>query len=338
MFLAIASLSGTLLVYKKPLVKLIVAPEATLPEGFGTADISAQLGQLAATVPPSRRTLIKAPSAEEPYWTLTGTGGHVELLAIGSLTPYRHHTWLLDVFTFVRKVHVELLAGIAGEWLLLASGVAGLFMSISGLVLWWPTRRSFRWRWVMRPVPARLLLLSHRHSGAVAAVVLVILMTTGAVMLWQKLVGPLLPPVPVTTVPLDSGVAAQAPATWWHIPMTAVPDGWPTYIRLPAEARGEVSIRFRLPGEWHPNGRTSVTIDTIGEQTMISARADQVGPGRHLLNLMYPLHAGYGLNLAYMVLVSAAGVVLLWLTLTGGLSYFKARRARRQAPPPRPCV
>ena len=41
----------------------------------------------------------------------------------------------------------------------------------------------------------------------------------------------------------------------------AIPDGWPTYIRLDTKDGAQPSIRFRLPGEWHPNGRTTVLID-----------------------------------------------------------------------------
>lgn len=330
LFLLIAAVSGTLLVYKKELVQLLIAPAAALPAGFDQAQLAAELDRIALQVNAAELARIKAPNADEPYWTLTGTDGGERLLAIGSLEPYIDNLWLLDAFAFVRALHTELLTGVFGETLLLASGSIGLFLSITGLILWWPSRHSFRWRWVLpRPRPPKQLLVAHLHHGAVMAAVLILVTLTGSVMLWQKLVGPLLPPLAATALPAQSQPAGAAPVAasqWLQVAFAAVPDGWPTFIRLPDQRSTEFSVRFRLPDEWHSNGRTSVSFDTASGGANLSYRSDQAPTAHRLLNQLYPLHSGYGLGGLYALLIFASGIAMLWLSITGFLSWLRRRR------------
>ena len=331
-FLLIAALSGALLVYKKELVRLLITPGAELPADYDAAHMARQLDRIVQQAEAGTLRLIKAPNRKEPYWTLTlaGRGGErtVQLLSSATLEPYRNNLWLLDGMAFIRELHTELLTGAAGEALLLASGVGGLFLSVTGLLIWWPTRRGFRWRWVLpRPMPMRFVLHSHRHAGAVAAAILIAVMLTGSIMLWQKLVRPLLAPAPATT--LQTSLAGEvAPSRWLLAAAAAVPDGWPTYIRLPDGDRGEASIRFRLPGEWHPNGRTSVTLEATTGKMTLSQRSDEARPVRRALNQLYPLHSGYGMGWVYALLIFASGIALLWLGVSGGMSYLRRRPAR----------
>src|SRR5690606_15682758 len=95
-----------------------------------------------------------------------GEDGAIQLLAVGSLAPYDGNGWVLAAFALLRDLHVTLLAGIPGEALLLATGIAGLFLSITGLVLWWPVRRGFRWRWLLPRPLAAALMIHARRAGA----------------------------------------------------------------------------------------------------------------------------------------------------------------------------
>ena len=330
--LLIAAASGSLLVFKKPLVRWLVTPDSSLPGDYGSGQMARELDRIAAMLPLREPMLIKAPNPEEPYWTLTDPQGNVRLFDIDSLLPYSDQLHVLDVLAFTRKLHIDLLAGVPGETLLLAGGVLGLTLCVTGLVLWWPTRRLFRWQWVWpRPVRKSLMLQYHRHAGAAAAVILILVLLTGSVMLWQGLIRPLLPPAPVKVISPDTITAGAGydsqPSALFNMARNQVPDGWPTYIRLPSAATAEASFRFRLPGEWHPNGRTSVSINTASGEMRVSVRSDEATPGRMLLNQLYPLHSGYGMNTFYMFLVMLGGVFLLWLCITGLYSYI--RRASR---------
>lgn len=325
--LSVAALSGALLVYKKQLVHALVTPGASLPAGYAVGDMADSLGHIALRYPPAERALIKAPGPGEPYWTLTGDDGEVRLLSLDTLLPYADRWRVLDMLAWLRELHVDLLAGVAGEVAMLAAGVVALGLALSGLVLWWPSRRQLHRRWLLpRRLEPRRLLHYHRHSGAVFAPVLGLIVLTATLMLWQKLVTPLLPPVASTSVDWPQAASETAPAAWLKRASRTVPDGWPTYIRLPREGGQQFRVRFRLPGEWHPNGRTSVTLDLAEPALIASARSDRASPGRHAVNLLYPLHSGYGLPVSYALLVLLSGIVTLWLAGTSLASYLRRRR------------
>lgn len=326
-FLLLAALSGSLLVYKQALIKLIITPDAHLPAGYTVQQMTPQLDQLAQLIKndPSGY-LIKAPNTEEPYWTLTHDADRrVQLLALDSLEPYQHNLWLLQALSFFRNLHTELFAGEMGEALLLGSGLLGLFLSITGMILWWPTKRSFRWRWIFpRRISLHYLMHYHRHTGTLAVPILLLILLTGSIMLWQKLTGPILSPPAVTQLPQAINSAATAlPSQLFLQAHNHIPDGWPTFIRLASAGNTTVNFRYRLPDEWHPNGRTSVKIDLATGDINVSARADNVGWQHNLINQNYPLHSGYGMNPVYRFLVLFGGVTLFWLSLTGGLSYLR---------------
>ena len=325
--LSIAALSGMALVYRKSLLRALVTPGAELPADYAVADVGEGLGDIALRYPPGERALIKAPGPDEPYWTLTGEDGEVRLLAIDTLLPHVDRWRVLDLLAWLRELHVDLLAGVAGEMAMLLAGLVALGLSLSGLVLWWPSRRQLHGRWLLpRRLESRRLLHYHRHSGAVWAPLLVLVVLTATLMLWQKLVAPLLPPVTSTRLPWPEAAAESTPAAWLDRASRAVPDGWPTYIRLPRDETRLVSVRFRLPGEWHPNGRTSVRLDLARRELVASARSDQASPGRHAVNLLYPLHAGYGMPAWYALLILLSGIVTLWLAGTSLASYLRRRR------------
>lgn len=326
--LLVASATGVALVYKKPLIRTLVTPDASLPSGYDVENMATALDRIAKLPAHTPETLIKAPNPDEPYWTLIATDGGLQLLAIDTLAPYTNSTWLLDGLAFLHELHTMLLAGIPGEILLLASGVAGLALAMTGPVIWWRGRRAFRWRWVFpKPVRLSLMLQYHRHSGALCAIPLILVLLTGSLMLWQILVAPLMPPAMPSKLPhrLENPGNAM-PSVLLAEASRLIPDGWPTYIRLGTGKSPNASIRFRLPGEWHPNGRTAVTFDRTSGDIKQSLRSDDATSGRKLLNQLYPLHSGYGLNGIYGLLVLGSGVAACWLGITGFASYIRRRK------------
>lgn len=323
--LLVAALTALPLVYKKQLIHWLLVPTASLPADYDSDRMGQDLDRLALRVPGIEDYLIKAPNAEEPYWMLTGADNSLNLYALDSLERADRNAWLLDALVVVRELHVELMAGLFGEYLLLLAALIAVALGITGVILWWPARRAYRWRWVFpspRQFKVQLLMQYHRHSGALTAVILTLVSLTGVLLLWQSLVFPLLPPQPFSAQPQPfPAVATAAPSQLLRHALGAIPDGWPTYIRLRQPGGNEASVRFRLPGEWHPNGRTSVLFNLENGVVRVSERSDEAAPGRRLVNQAYPLHAGYGMNAVYLFLVFCSGVAMLWLGATGLISY-----------------
>ena len=286
-----------------------------------------ELDLLAARVPDIDTYLIKAPNPDEPYWMLTGADDHLHAYALGTVDPVGEDHWLFDALVVIRELHVELMAGLFGEYLLLIGALIAVALGITGLILWWPSRKGFRLRWIFprpRQFKVQLLMQYHRHSGALTSLIVTLVSLGGVLLLWQSLVFPLLPAQPFFTQPQSMQNAANAqPSELLVHAAAAVPDGWPTYIRLRTEGLDQASIRFRLPGEWHPNGRTSVIFDFAAGAVRVSERSDEASVSRKLINQAYPLHAGYGMNEVYLFLVFVSAVAMLWLGATGVISYFR---------------
>ena len=53
--------------------------------------------------------------------------------------------------------------------------------------------------------------------------------------------------------------------------------GVPTYLGLPGEAAGPVTVRKRAAGELHPNGRTFVYLPTVSESEVTHSMVAQLG-------------------------------------------------------------
>ncbi|WP_448212821.1 PepSY-associated TM helix domain-containing protein [Colwellia sp. MEBiC06753] len=350
--LILMAITGSILAYKKPLIQLLVTQQAALPSDYSLATLSDELNQIALLANLQQAARVKAPNAQEPYWTLTDKHQHHQLYRIGSLTPYQDNLMVLTGFSYLHHLHTKLLLDKAGQVILLISGIFALVLIFTGIWLWWPGRRGFRWRF-SKPgaVPQKTALQLHRHSGIVAAPMLIIITLTGAIMLWQKLVSPLLSSLPNKVISsqthiqpinqfsnLDTGNsnvgssvkqinAADALAL---AQQQQLENSWPTYIRFPQHEANFYRFRFRLTDEWHPNGRTSVNVDALTASITLSPRSDQVPWQYRLINQLYPLHSGYGINGIYQVLICIAGIYLFWLSITGLLSYIRQLKHRKK--------
>jgi uncharacterized iron-regulated membrane protein len=83
--------------------------------------------------------------------------------------------WLFDF-------HHHLFNGDAGEIVAGIGGLAGLGFVITGLILWWPTRRMFHIRLWPRMMKRAAIVHHHRDLGALMAPLLILSLTTGAAM------------------------------------------------------------------------------------------------------------------------------------------------------------
>ena len=329
--LIVAAFSGSVLVYKKPLIHWLAAPAAEWSPDYKVTHVAHDLDVIQRRYAPASISLLKAPNPEEPYWTLIEKSGDRYLLATSSLNILAHNHWAMSALEWLRVFHTELLAGIPGEVVLLVTGLMSLFLLVSGLMLWWPARKRLHARWLTpRRIRFKHLIQYHRHTGAVTAPVILLVILTGSVMLEQRLQfwveRWLHHEEPAPVIPAHSNPDALTPASQLlPLAMSAAPDAWPTYIRLPTPDSAQARFRVRLAGEWHPNGRSTLTVDARRQEIIAAERSDEAGLGRRLLNQMYPLHSGYGLNAVYSFLVFVSGLACCWLATTGVLHWWRRR-------------
>ncbi|MCG9695376.1 PepSY-associated TM helix domain-containing protein [Shewanella sp. Isolate11] len=324
--LLIVSLTGTILVYKKPIIHFFVAQQAALPQDYSPQKIATQLDNIAQLASLQNAVRAKAPNQQEPYWTLTDQHGQHQLYAIGTLKPYQQNLWLLDGLSVVHHLHTELLLDKTGKTLLLLSSLLSLFLLFSGVWLWWPGKKGFRWRFVKPwPMKMKMMLQFHRHTGIVVTPVLAIIVFTAAIMMWQKVVTPLLPALPLRSITPEQALSQDGLSATqaMRLAQSQLPASWPTYIRFPQDEVSHYRFRYRLSNEWHSNGRTYINVDQSSGNMEATEVADQLPWQYRLINQTYPLHSGYGINGIYQLLILLAGLGLAWVSATGLLSYLR---------------
>jgi len=227
-------------------------------------------------------------------------------------------------------VHAHLMAGDAGERVGGVIGLLGVLMCVTGLILWWPTRRQFSLRNLLpRNFARRTLILWHRDLGTIATPVLVLLLLSGSGLVFYTTAQRLLngvfgDPVPASSAPgplptsarlplADSAVIARVEA--------ALPGARVVFYYPPREGTSFHEFRVKQACELHPNGRSYVYVDGRGHVT--TANACALPPGEKAVHAMYPLHAGKTESALYKFIAFLGAVVLAILSASGVVTYLK---------------
>ena len=90
----------------------------------------------------------------------------------------RPELWIFDF-------HHHLFAGDNGEWVIGVAGLCGLFFVISGVILWWRTRKTFQFRLWPKRMSRPSIVWQHRDLGIIVAPLLLISIVTGTMMIFR---------------------------------------------------------------------------------------------------------------------------------------------------------
>lgn len=243
----------------------------------------------------------------------------------------RPEVWLFDL-------HHHLFSGDTGETVAGVAGVAGMAFVVTGLILWWPLRRSFQFRVLPKSASRFPVLRHHRDWGAMLAPVLALSLVTGTIMVFR----------PVTDLVLGPGAAVEVEASlkgppprdakladapdWRGMIETARrmhPDAEVRILSLPRGDSGLITLRLRQPREWLPNGRTTLWFAADTGELVAARDALDLPPRAQAYNALYPLHAAKVGGLPYRLLMTLSGLTLgLFGTLTVWTFWFQRRRPR----------
>ena len=330
---AVAGLTGTVLAYQTELLRA-GAPQLSVPADSPRHDAQV-LASLAARGDVSSADL---PRDALPVWQAYAKEGRRLYVHPDDGRVLLERTSENDWLLWIRELHTHLLAGKNGEAVLGVVGIVVLFLLATGVYLWWPRRGAWleSLRWHAQP-PLRRWLSWHRSVGALAVPMVFTLALTGTLLVYDAFArlslrfafgdGPeAKPPAAITpdaarTIDWDAVLkAAQA----------ALPDADLRRVSLPRKDNALVSVRARMPAEWHPVGRSTVWIDPYTAQVLGVLDATRQDTGLRMNYTIYPIHMGAPGGEVYRTLVAAAGLVPSVLLVTGFL--FWRRRVRR--PPP----
>lgn len=331
--LAVLGLTGAALMWKPWWAG--VAQDARIPTDAETLAIIAEAGKLGArnvTLPSAEFGVAQAglPHGGGAYIGHDGT-----LLVRWGSSWDRPETFLFDL-------HHHLLMGETGELITGWLGIAALLFCVTGLILWWPTRRTF----ALRALPARMsrpaVIRHHRDIGVVLALPILLAALTGALMVLKPLGAAMFAPLSPKAVVAAWQARPTLPTNtvapdWPRLLATAharFPDGETRMIIWPREPGEAVTIRMRRPQEWHPNGRT--TLSLAGDGTVLMARDAPAAPlAVRANNALYPLHsarmAGSAIALPLRIVMTLAGLGLALLGSLAVLTFWRARMPVRSA-------
>ncbi|AEG50969.1 PepSY-associated TM helix domain protein [Sphingobium chlorophenolicum L-1] len=245
----------------------------------------------------------------------------------------RPELWLFDL-------HHHLFAADAGEWVIGVAAICGLFFIVTGLILWWRTRRTFEWRlW-----PARMsrpaIVRHHRDLGVVVAPLLLLSLVTGAVLVFRPMAVLLFGPG--AHAQIDRALAGPPPRDakpaerldWAGMIVTAkarFPDAELRSLTLPRKKSGLITVRMRRPQEWLPNGRTTIWFAADSGALVAARDAVMLPTAVKGYNLLYPLHAAKVGGLAFRLVMTLSGLALTLLGTLAVWTFWFRRPARRPA-------
>lgn len=235
------------------------------------------------------------------------------------------------------RVHTKLLAGPAGERIVGVAAIVLLLMALSGGVLWWRERmplgrrlrihRTGNWKRTNFDV--------HNSLGIYSAALLALSAFTGASLIfhetYERAIDALTatpPPVPPPTVPPHPGLERLPFEEVWSRAERALPGGSISYISLPRRADAPFVVRKRLPGEFHPNGKSLVYVDPYTGAVLRTQDARSGPRGDRIYSALYPLHIGLGFGMATRVLAVFVGLAPAILFVSGILMWRNRRRKR----------
>ena len=332
--------SGGLLLLRDPYFRLVY-PSTAAP--MTAAQAAARAGILTEIESRWRHEGVQLVKFPQPginaylVWLRDGTQAFVDP---NSGAVIDHWSWYERPAALLFELHAHLFAERPGT---VVNGIAALFvvfMALTGVVLWWPARRAaFRLRGALpRRTTSADLLRSHAAVGALGAVPILVFVATGAVMAFYQPTARVMSRLFDGRAPVeaDARVAPQAQATLpWSSLLPVLDrtfaDGNTVYYYPGTTDNARLMFRKRLPGEWHPNGRSYVVIEPYTGAVVQAIDARAQGAGTRFMNTIYPVHAATVGGLAVDGAAALAALALAWLAGGGVWSYVARRAARRRS-------
>ena len=328
LLLAVLGLSGTILLWEGEWV--------TLP-GAGDPFVEQvqTIGRIAEREAAAGATRITFASPEIGLHHVAregGAGAYVDqagtTVASWSSQWERPELWIFDL-------HHHLFAGHNGELVAGWAGVFGLLFVITGTILWWRSRRAFRWQlWPKKFQPGPIV-SHHRDIGILVAPLLLISFVTGTGMIFKEVTATLLSPLGSVEArgkpPAVDAIEGPAPvAAMLAEAKGRFPDAELRRLTMPGKPGQPWSVRMRQPFEWTPNGRTTLSFDGTGKLIKLDDPA-AASRAASINEKLYPLHAGKvgGLGYKLLMTLSGFGLTLLGAFATWSFWFRKAKKRRR---------
>ena len=229
----------------------------------------------------------------------------------------------------VHQLHTKLMYGRTGSLVVGWTTVLLLFLTISGIVLWWrrmivATHLSYSW-W-------RINFDLHNLTGIYASVFLLVMSLTGVLITFGGTLKPLVYKVtgePPAAEEIEVELKKGVPRIGWDEAMAiadkALPGASTTFVMAPAGRNRMFQVGKRFPEDRTPGGRSGVGIHPQTGEVLEVRNSRTAHPGVKVFNWNRPLHTGDVLGLPTRILWSVACLFMVLQTATGFLIWLKRR-------------
>ncbi len=335
LLLAVIGLSGTVLVWEENWIGLPGADDPLRVDPAAIGDVVAA----ALKEDPALSRITFANEQMALHQAIYADGGGAYFTQAGTVVDRwdsmwgRPELWLFDL-------HHYLFMGENGKYV---TGVLGLLLfgfAISGVILWWRTRKTFKFRlWPARMTKSAIV-RQHRDLGIVASPLLIFSALTGSMMVFPAISTALTAPwaephKAVRVLPAD--LAAHGAGTDWRAVMTnaraAFPDALPRRLMFPAEPGAPLTLRMKQSFEWTPNGRTYVYLDPTTAAVVATDDPATADAASAIVEKYYPLHAGKVGGVLWRIALTFTGLTLALLGVLATWSFWFASTSRTQRQP-----
>ena len=357
MFLALAGLTGSLLVYNHTLDKWLNSETMLVEAGLQRLpllDLIAIANQASPVkAPPSYITIPEEPDdalivryqIQEKGKKHKGMNHHFHEVMVN---PYTGQV-LGDrdrndsLMSIIVRLHANLLVGDSGKLIMGITALLTLVLTISGIYLWWPKLSKLKQALVIKRNASftRFNFDLHKTVGIYTAIVMLAVSLSGV---YFNLPGVFKPVVDYFS-PLDgmSGMSAMmggvksetdtgatlSPETVISAVEAAYPGILVQRIFFPANAEDSYRVSARQADEIRSNGATTIWLDQYNGKFLKVRDPKQFNAGTAFTNLQLPLHNGEILGTPGRIMVLITGLAPLLLMVTGVIHWLKKRKAKR---------
>lgn len=336
LLLLLTGASGALLVFETQIDEALNPKLARVAPSGRQLSLTELKSSLETQYPAARVLAIEISDSDDAAYGAyvqprSGDGFNV---AVSQYTGQALGVW--DDNRFTRKLHgfhTHLLAGETGSALVGWGSVVLLFLSMTGLILWWRTKVV---RVNFQTSGPKFQYDLHSTIGIFSSLFLLIFALTGIVVHWERpaqrwanaMSHSTLPPPPRPEPPAP-GATPLDPARLLSLAQAAVRGARVTGINLADGPTSPVLVVLKFPEDHTPAGRTRVFLDPYsGKVLSITSSREAPAAVAYVTRLNREIHTGDIGGWPTRIVAAISSLCLPLLAITGPLLWWQRRQRR----------
>lgn len=342
-FIVILGITGSIIAFEQELGR-IFHPRISYVQPQSQALSLADIGAAVTKAFPNEhiQAYVLATSPNISYQVATDQGLVYVNQYSGEILGVQRGPDFIDVtLDFIHRLHQRLALtshAQAGEEIIKWVGMVTLFLLLTGLYLWWPTKRMTVRR---RASSRRFWFDLHNTLGVFSLVFVLALTTTGVVIGFEDKTTPLFYRMTASQPLLiynrgnrfevtPAGTKPIIPDQAVAIASTSLPGAMPFMINIPGP-KGVYTIRSRYPEDRTSGGRSQVIVDQYSGKVLAAESSRTAPAGSRLITANRAIHTGDIFGIPSKAIMSLASLLLVTQLVSGVVMWWKRRKRIRAA-------